>query len=266
MASIISKTIITKSRLPLIDYCFNPYIGCTHRCTYCYARFMGRFSGYSREDWGTYLDWKSNASDLLEKELPKVKETGGRVILGSVTDCYQPIETTLMLTRKSLKVFLKHQIPIAILTKSSLIERDLDLLKEFDDCQLGISLSLLDSSHVRILEPGTSNPESRLSTLKTAHDNAIPTYLFLGPIHPFLSPVEEILKRAIDRVDNIMGETPNLSCGNWTDMKKSLEALNIAPDEYKTVAKSETFFNSVYAMINNTCKEYSLQFSGLFKH
>jgi len=63
MAEIIAKTIITKSKLPGVDYCFNPYIGCSHRCAYCYARFMGRFTGHANEQWGTYLDWKINAFD-----------------------------------------------------------------------------------------------------------------------------------------------------------------------------------------------------------
>ncbi len=108
MAEIIAKTIITTSKLPEVDFCFNPYIGCTHACAYCYARFMGRFTGHAGEQWGRYLDWKINAPELLRKELPKIKEKGGTVIMGSVTDCYQPAEKNLKITRKSLKEFLKH--------------------------------------------------------------------------------------------------------------------------------------------------------------
>ncbi len=129
VVEIIAKTIITISKLPKVDFCFNPYVGCTHACVYCYARFMGRFTGHAGEQWGGYLDWKINAPELLRKELPKIKKKGGTVIMGSVTDCYQPVEGNLKITRKSLKEFLYNQISISILTKNKLAERDFDLLR-----------------------------------------------------------------------------------------------------------------------------------------
>ncbi len=268
MAEIIAKTIITTSKLPEVDFCFNPYIGCTHACAYCYARFMGRFTGHVNEKWGSYLDWKINAPDLLCKELPRVKKKGGTVIMGSVTDCYQPAEKSLRITRKCLKKFLDYQINISILTKNKLVERDFDLLKNFNNCELGISLSILNTSIQKILEPGSSSPEERIALLKKAKKMGIKTYVFIGPIHPFLSDVELILKRIVPYVDFIMAEIPNLRCGNWQSLTDALEKLdsNINVDSYKKIATSKKFYEVNKNLIEKICQKHDIEFRGIFKH
>jgi DNA repair photolyase len=266
MSEIIAKTIITKSKLPGVDYCFNPYIGCTHRCIYCYARFMGRFTGHPNEEWGTYLDWKINAPDLLKKEVLKIKERNGTVIIGSVTDCYQSIEKKLKLTRQCLEIFLEHQIPISILTKNSLVKRDFDLLKQFKNCELGISISILNEEYQKILEPGASSPQERITILEEAHSLGIKTYAFLGPIHPFLTDLESIFKEVDPFVKFIMGEVPNLRCGNWNYFSKVLVGLDIDPKEYKKIAESNNFYRESKSLIKRLCKENKIEFKGVFQH
>ena len=115
-----AKSVLTKSNLPESDYCINPYVGCLHGCKYCYARFMRRFTGH-KEKWGEFLDVKINAPQVLEKELSRKKRKKGRVLLGRVTDAYQPVERKYKITRELLKILLRHQFPVSILTKSDLV-------------------------------------------------------------------------------------------------------------------------------------------------
>ena len=266
MTPIKSKTIITKSKLPEVDFCFNPYIGCSHRCVYCYARFMGRFTGHSNEKWGSYIDWKENAPELLKKQAPFIKKQGGTVIIGSVTDCYQPIEKKLQLTRQCLEIFLNYQIPISILTKSSLVERDFDLLKRFQSCEVGFSLSLANEGHRKVIEPGASSIVERVETLQHAYLNGLKTYVFLGPIHPFLTDTEAIFSKIIPFVHFIMGETPNLQCGNWNDLSLALQKLKILPQEYRKIATSEDFYNQQLHLIQTICQNHSIECRGVFRH
>lgn len=138
MKAIKCKTILTKSKLPKVDYCYNAYVGCTHSCKYCYAEFMKKFTGHINDEWGKFIDYKENAVDILKKEVRKI-EKDKWVLMGSVTDTYQPIEKKLLLTRKSLEVFLEYQVPVSILTKSDLVMRDIDILMKFPKCEVGVS-------------------------------------------------------------------------------------------------------------------------------
>ena len=266
MSEILAKTIITKSKIPNVGYCFNPYIGCTHGCVYCYARFMGRFTGNVGKKWGHYLDWKVNAPELLEKELIKIKKEGGIVLLGSVTDCYLSVENKLQITRKSLEVFLKHQIPISILTKSKLVARDLDLLSQFEYCELGMSISVLDEKVSSALEPLASSPADRISVLKQASNLKLQTYAFLGPLHPDLSDLDLLFQNISPFSRFVMGEIPNLRCGNWGELAKTLKELGVDPDEYKKKASSDEFFLLSKKKLESLCQRSNVEFKGMYRH
>src|SRR4030042_4313200 len=117
-----SKSIISKTEIPVADYVINPYIGCTHSCFYCYARFMKRFTGHS-EEWGDFLDVKINAPDLIPSVKPQKssKYEGKNILLSSVTDPYIPLERKYKVTRRILQKLLPHQPHLNILTKSDLV-------------------------------------------------------------------------------------------------------------------------------------------------
>src|SRR3972149_9738911 len=106
-----AKSILTKSGIPDVDYCVNPYIGCSHGCRYCYATFMKRYSGHTQE-WGSFVDVKINAPEILRKQLKRAKR--GRILISSVTDAYQPIESKYKLTRQGLEIFLNIHCPVDI--------------------------------------------------------------------------------------------------------------------------------------------------------
>ena len=123
-----AASIITKSHLPDADYVINPYAGCTHKCIYCYARFMKRFTGHN-ENWGEFIDVKVNAPDLNPPDTTKYR--GKSIFMSSVTDPYLPLEKKYELTRKILEKLIPLQPDLGILTKSDLVLRDIDLLRQF---------------------------------------------------------------------------------------------------------------------------------------
>jgi DNA repair photolyase len=184
------KTCMTKSQLG--DYAINPYTGCSHACKYCYADFIKRFQDIP-DKWGEFVFAKVNCPELLKREV--VKNKPGHIFMSSVCDCYMPEEGKYKLTRKVLEIlsntFPKNKFEIDILTKSGLVKRDFDLLKELD-AELGMSVNQLDERTARILEPLASSPKVRLETLKAAHEEGIKTFGFISPVLPGLCNLEEV--------------------------------------------------------------------------
>ncbi len=174
------KTILTKTRIPGIEYCLNPYTGCSHACKYCYATFMKRFTGHI-EPWGSFVDVKINAPEVLRKQLKRTQK--GNIIISSVTDPYQPVEKKYMLTRKCLEVLAQYKYPVNILTKSPLVLRDLDIISKMN-AEVGITISTDNDSVRKIFEPCAPSIISRVEALKQLHKSGIYTYAFIGPILP----------------------------------------------------------------------------------
>jgi DNA repair photolyase len=145
-----AKSVLNKSKI--FDYCLNPYTGCQINCRYCYARlFMKRYSGH-KEAWGDFVDVKINAPEVLQKQLGKAKR--GTVWISSVCDPYQPLEATYELTRRCLKELVKKQFPVNIQTKSELVLRDLDLFKEFEEIEVGFTITTDDEKVAKLFEHG----------------------------------------------------------------------------------------------------------------
>ena len=142
-----AKSILNKSKI--FDYCLNSYTGCQINCRYCYARFfMRRYSGHN-EAWGEFVDVKINAPEVLKKQLDKAKE--GRVWISSVCDPYQPLEARYGLTRRCLKELARKQFPVYIQTKSKLALRDLDLFQEFEEIEVGFTITTDDERVAKLL-------------------------------------------------------------------------------------------------------------------
>ena len=200
----IAKYLCTKSKLPASDYVINPYIGCTHRCKYCYAQFMGRFTDH-KEPWGTYIEPKEYMSYRLPRDI-----NDKTILIGSVTDAYNPAEKHFRLMPRILGSLSECEAHIEILTKSSLVLRDIDLIKKIPDISVGISLSNLNESDNRIIEPGASSAAERLDTLKQLHSEGIRTYLFISPYLPGITDMTEIYKNAQNHVDMVCVENLNL--------------------------------------------------------
>jgi DNA repair photolyase len=191
-----ARSIITRNDSPDIgfDRSINPYRGCEHGCVYCYARPTHSYLNLSPGlDFETRLFAKRNAVELLKRELGAPGYVPGQVMVGVNTDAYQPIERELKLTRGILEVLSAARHPYGLVTKSSLIERDLDLIAGMAILGLAsvsISITSLDAALSRILEPRAASPQRRLRTVRTLAAAGVPVRVNLAPIIPFINEPE----------------------------------------------------------------------------
>lgn len=206
VAEVETKNIMTKSSLPVGGYSVNPYVGCTHGCKYCYASFMKRFTGHT-EDWGTFLDVKRWPAIKNPK-----KYAGQRVVIGSVTDGYNPQEEMFGATRKLLEQLRGSGADILICTKSDLVLRDLDLLKELGQVTVSWSINTLDEGFKGDMDNAVSI-ERRLAAMKTVYDAGIRTVCFVSPVFPGITDFEAIFERVREQCDLFWLENLNLRGG-----------------------------------------------------
>ena len=185
------KTAISPSRLPGLDWAVNPYRGCAHGCLYCYAQDVTRFRMDTR--WGTCVEVKVNLPRLLKNEL--ARGALGVYGIGTVTDAYQPAEERYALTRACLQTFKDANANISILTKSTLVLRDLDILKGYEKAEVGVSIGIPDEQMAAILEPGAPSPQRRFQVLSELNAAGVRTYLMAAPILPGVSDSDSDLER-----------------------------------------------------------------------
>jgi DNA repair photolyase len=191
-----SKSVLSENNSPDLGfrYSINPYRGCEHGCIYCYARPSHEYLGFSSGlDFETKIMVKENAPVLLDRELSSASWKPQFVMLSGNTDCYQPVERKLMITRKCLEVFLKHRNPVGVITKNALIQRDKDILSELAVLNLVsvvISITTLNRDLSRKLEPRTSVPKKRLETISVLASAGIPTGVNIAPVIPGLNDNE----------------------------------------------------------------------------
>lgn len=197
------KSIMTRSALPVGGYSANPYVGCTHACKYCYASFMKRFTGHS-EEWGTFLDVK-NWPPITNPH----KYDGQRIVIGSVTDGYNGYEAEFGRTRRLLEELRGSDVEILICTKSDLVLRDIDLLKEFRKVTVSWSVNTLDEQFRADMDKAVSIAR-RLAAMKQVYGEGIRTVCFVSPIFPGITDVKAIVEEVKDYVDLIWLENLNL--------------------------------------------------------
>lgn len=198
------KTIINKVPSPDVpmDYSVNPYQGCEHGCIYCYARPTHEYWGYSAGlDFESKILIKSNAVNLLKKELASRSYLPKPIMFSGNTDCYQPVEKKFEITRKMLEVLEDFNNPVGIITKNSLVLRDIDILKrmaEKNQAAVTISLTSLVEKTRRSLEPRTSSSYNRLKAIEVLAKNKIPVRVNIAPIIPAINDFEipKLLKSA----------------------------------------------------------------------
>ncbi|WP_428529749.1 PA0069 family radical SAM protein [Roseibium sp.] len=201
-----ARTIITRNESPDIsfDRSINPYRGCEHGCIYCFARPSHAFMGLSPGlDFETRLFAKPNAAALLERELSKPGYQPKVIAIGTNTDPYQPMERSYKLMPEILDVLEACGHPVAIVTKSALVTRDIDILSRMAERNLvkvALSITTLDKKLCRAMEPRASAPHKRLAAVKALSDAGIPTSVMMAPIIPALtdSEIENLLEAAAE--------------------------------------------------------------------
>lgn len=201
-----TKNIMTRSSLPVGGYSVNPYVGCTHGCRYCYASFMKRFTGHT-EPWGTFLD---------VKHWPAIRDPqkyrGQRVVIGSVTDGYLPQEEIFRNTRKLLEQLQDSGAEILICTKSDLVVRDLDLLRQMGKVTVSWSINTLDEEFRADMDHAVSI-RRRLDAMKQVYDAGIRTVCFISPVFPGITDFKSIFARVKNQCDLVWLENLNLRGG-----------------------------------------------------
>ena len=191
-----TRTLISRNASPDIPFSqsINPYKGCEHGCIYCYARPSHAYLNLSPGlDFETKLFYKADAAELLDKELRKPGYRVSSFMLGANTDPYQPVEKKLMVTRSILEVVQRFHHPVAIITKSTLVTRDLDILSELAKERLVsvmVSITTLDDGLKRSLEPRTASPQGRLRTVETLAKAGVPVGVMTAPIIPMINDAE----------------------------------------------------------------------------
>ena len=198
-----SKSVLTKSNLPVSDYSANPYTGCSHACKYCYASFMKRFTNHN-EEWGSFVDVKT----WPEIKHPE-KYAGKEIFLSSVTDPYQPVESTYKRTRALLEQLQGSCARLSIATKSDLVLRDIDLIKTFPNARVSFSINTLDERFRSEMDNAVSI-ERRLEAMKAFHDAGIRTTCFISPIFPGITDVPAIIERSMNICNLVWLENLNL--------------------------------------------------------
>lgn len=265
LAEISARTIITKSNLPAADFVINPYVGCSHACRYCYARFMKRFTGHE-ESWGSFVDAKVNAVALIPESSERYR--GKSVFMSSVTDPYLPQERTYKLTRGILEKLVSLEPRLGIQTKSDLIVRDIDILTQFDNCESGLTITTLDDSVRKNVESGASSVSKRLTALKALHDAGLRTYVFIGPIMPGLTDWKAIIQETRPYTYFYMLENLNMSGSIRPSMMQWIAAKH--PDltaEYERIyGKISDYWDSVESEIRDYCRIQGVDSRIFFHH
>ena len=204
-----AKSVFIKSGLPGSDWVINPYNGCLFGCMYCYAAQIARWK-HPNEEWGTYLDVKINAPELLKKELTKLEKrlktkNFGSVFFSSVTDPYVGMEAKYQITRKCLEVLadFRYEGSIGIQTKSPLDTKDIDVLKKLKKVSVGFTVTTLDDKVSRFLEVKAPPITARIDALKKLHNNTISTYAFIGPILPYFINTEQKINELLNKLQEV---------------------------------------------------------------
>ena len=256
------KDYLTQSNLPDSDYVINPYVGCPHGCRYCYASFMKRFTGH-KEDWGEFIDIK-----ICDKPIDLKKISGKNIFLSSVTDCYNKYEKDYCLTRSILEQLVNSDCNLSISTKSKLILRDIDLLKQIKNLVVCMSINTLDEKFRSDMD-NASTIKERMETLKELHSNGIYTILFMSPIFPYITEWKEIIDQTKDYIDEYWFENLNLR-GSYK--KEILDYIKVnysnLYSEYINIYlnKNNKYWEELAKEINNYCNQNNIKYTNYFYH
>ncbi len=193
-SSITCKTALSTSKLPGLRYSLNPYTGCEHGCVYCYSPSVLGNREFALK-WGSFVKAKRNLPEVLGRELNR--KPRGVVGVSTVTDPYQPAEAKLELTRQCLELLSRRDFPVSIQTKSSLVLRDADLIKQgsFD---VGVTITTMDRELAEKIEPRASPPDARASALEGLSSRGVETWVFLGPLIPEVNDGKESIRRVVE--------------------------------------------------------------------
>jgi len=234
---ITAKSILSPSKI--YPYVINPYTGCAHNCTYCYASFMKRFTGH-KEPWGKFVDVKINAPELLRKEITKKKMD--KVWVSGVCDPYQPLEGKYQLTRRCLEILSQNNWPVSVQTRSPLVLRDLDIIKRARKFEVGMSITTADDAVRKLFEPSAPPIQARVDAIGQLHQAGVKTFVMIAPMLP---GVEDLAEMLAGQVDQVILDRMNYNHADWVYRKFNL--LEKKTDKYfdQTTRKLQSSFTKL---------------------
>jgi len=248
----------------------NLYRGCSHNCVYC----DGRSEAYYVEgEFGEDVAAKTNAIEVLNRELdPRRKrhplERGFVMVGGGVGDSYQPIERKYELTRRALQVIAEHHLPVHMLTKSTLIERDIDILKKINEetkAIVSFSFSSVDDDISRVVEPGVPSPSRRLKTIERFKNEGIACGMFLLPVIPFITDTAQLIEGSVTKAKDAGVDFVIFGCMTLKEGRQRDYFMNVVNRMYPEVASR---YNIIYtgSKWGEPDKEYSTSVNMMFGH
>ena len=255
------KNLLTPSKLPGVDYVINPYVGCPHKCLYCYAEFMKRFSDHT-EDWGDFTDVK-----IPDTPIPLRRLTGKRLVISSVTDPYNAFEKRHGITRSVLEQLAGVPVAITLITKSDLIVRDMELIAGLENAEVAFSLNSLDDGFRRLFEPRAPDAKRRLAAMRRLHDAGIRTILFMSPIFPGITDYAAIVSASSDFTDEYWFENLNLDNLAHNRVARAIgrHYPGLVP-LYRAIYRDgdNTFWKELAHDIADYCTQHGIAFRDLF--
>ncbi len=255
------------------EFVINPYLGCECNCMFCYIRSNQAVSR-RKNPWGSYVDIRFNAAELLEKELQSVKPR--QVILGSTTECFQPIEQVYRLTGRILSVLNKYHVPYIVLSRSPLICEYIPLLKKGYCRQIYFSVNRYDTALKARLEPISASFALRDKAVQTLLDEKLEVIPYFSPVFPWLSELEGVFER-FPQAPRVEFEFFNCRLANILDMVRVISSVRPEVNEkYRRLFSDEEFFTATWKQIesdiasqaaaaNKTYAIHSHQFGDYFK-
>ena len=256
------KTLLSKSKISGFDYVINPYVGCPHKCVYCYAEFMRKFSGHS-EPWGDFLDVKECVTHTHPAKLFRT-----RVMISSVTDPYNIYEERFKLTRNILSQLRLAQAEVSIFTKSPLVLRDIDLLKDMWKAEVCFSFATADDSFRQLAEPNSPSLQSRLNALRVLYENKIRTAVMIAPIFPDITDWEKIIELTHPFTNRYTFDSLNMRPAYQKKVISFIEKnfpqhLPVYCDIY--LEDKTTYWDDLAPRIEDVCQKYNIPAEICFK-
>ncbi len=252
---------LSPTSLPGLDYALNPYRGCSIGCVYCYSPSVLR----EERPWGRFVDVKRNLPAVLAKELKR--KPRGVVGIGTVTDGYQPVEMRYHITRYALEQLARFDFPVSVQTKSSLVLRDLDVLRKLRDVEVGVTITTMDETMRRRFEPFSSPAPRRIETLRSLNAAGIRTWAFVGPILPGATETTaESLLRAVRDAGTtlVMVDRLRFRPCVWERMEPAIRGTELVPT-YAEARDKGLFFEPLEERLISLGKSLGLRMELAFQ-
>jgi DNA repair photolyase len=220
-------------------FTLNPYVGCTVGCAYCYVPHMAHKQIEGRK-WGTYVDVKEGAPELLERQLARLREPT-TVFMSTATDPYQPVEERHLITRRMLEAFERHpRHGLFVLTKQSLVERDADILARLPRVAVGMSISVMDDRISSMIEPWAAPTSERLAVIKRLSAREIPTYILWAPAIVPAPMTDEFVRHSVRAVAQSDARALSLDTLNYRSRQPAGMLRRLARERHAPATEAQT--------------------------